>query len=497
MDAPAFLGMIVIPLVASPLIYLAGRLSGAERTTRVAQVLAVGALAVTWIPFAVSSADLGTSPTTWTFGAISLRLDGLSLLLAAVALGLALMVALFSGSYLRAEIGQEKFFAMLVAMVGVMIGLGVAADLFNLWIWFEAMAVCSYLLVAFHREQPAALEAGVKYLVQSAAGSVLVLIGIALVFAETATLDLAVIQARATASPMLLAAGALFVIGFGVKTALAPLHTWLPDAHSMAPSGISAMLSGVVIEAGLVAMLRSVGALSGATAIWGPLLLALGAVNMLVGNLMALRQTQVKRLLAFSSLAHVGTMLLGIGVAALAGSALGGQGGLFHMVTHGMMKGLAFLAAGALLFTLHLQRGDHAPLTIADLSGAARRYPLAALALSVGVLGLGGIPPLAGFMSKWQIFVAGAGVGTALLIGLVVFAALNSVLSLAYYAPLVNAVYRRKASEAVVQGERMPRTMSVPLIVLACGVVAVGLWPSMMDWLTAPAGQAVAALFGG
>jgi formate hydrogenlyase subunit 3/multisubunit Na+/H+ antiporter MnhD subunit len=304
MDAPVFLGMIAIPLAASPLIYLAGRLAGEDRTTPVAQWLAVAALALAWIPFA--QAARSPMPATATLGTISLTLDGLGLLLAAVALGLGLMVALFSGSYLRAEIGQEKFFAMLVAMVGVMIGLGVAADLFNLWIWFEAMAVCSYLLVTFHREQPAALEAGVKYLVQSAAGSVMVLIGIALVFAETGTLDLAEIALRipqgvqsvATASPALLAAGALFVIGFGVKTALVPLHTWLPDAHSMAPSGISAMLSGVVIEAGLVAMLRSVGALSGATPIWGAVLLALGAVNMLVGNLMALRQTQVKRLLA-------------------------------------------------------------------------------------------------------------------------------------------------------------------------------------------------------
>jgi NADH:ubiquinone oxidoreductase subunit 2 (subunit N) len=162
-----------------------------------------------------------------------------------------------------------------------------------------------------------------------------------------------------------------------------------------------------------------------------------------------------------------------------------------------MMKGLAFLAAGTLLFTLHLNRGEHAPLTIADLGGAARRYPLAALALSVGVLGLGGIPPLAGFMSKWQIFVAGAGVGTWILIGLVVFAALNSVLSLAYYAPLVNSVYRQQTSDAVVQGTPMPLTMRVPLVALVCAVVAVGVWPSMMDWLTVPAGQAVAALFGG
>ena len=145
-----------------------------------------------------------------------------------------------------------------------MIGLGCATDLFNLWVWFEAMAVSSYLLVAFYREQPASLEAGVKYLVQSAAGSVLVLLGIALVLAQTGTLDLAQICATVgqVDAPALLAAGALFVIGFGVKAALVPMHTWLPDAHSQAPSGISAMLSGVVIEAGLVALLRALAALA-------------------------------------------------------------------------------------------------------------------------------------------------------------------------------------------------------------------------------------------
>jgi formate hydrogenlyase subunit 3/multisubunit Na+/H+ antiporter MnhD subunit len=209
---------------------------------------------------------------------------------------------------MAADENQEKFYAMLTLLVGVMIGLGCATDLFNLGVWFEAMAISSYLLVAFYRNISTSLEAGVKYLVQSAVGSVFVLLGIALVLARTGTLDLAEIRAAAELSPLFLAAGGLFIIGSGVKIALVPMHTWLPDAHSQAPSGISAMLSGVVIEAGLIALLRVLAGLGGLAISWGVVLMLFGALNMTVGNLMALRQKQVKRLLAYSSLSHVGYM---------------------------------------------------------------------------------------------------------------------------------------------------------------------------------------------
>jgi len=494
-DMTAFTWMIAVPLVASPLVYLAGRLL--KRGEQTARWLALAALVVTWVPCAFAAFDLDAhGPDTVTLGTVALRLDALGLLLAALSLALGTLVVLYSGPYLAAESDQEKHYASLLAMIGVMIGLGCAADLFNLWIWFEAMAVASFLLVVFHHEQPTSLEAAVKYVVQSAAGSVMVLLGIALVLSQTGTLDLAAIREAAPDSRMMLAAGALFVIGFGVKVAVVPLHTWLPDAHSQAPSGISAMLSGVVIEAGLVALLRALGALAGVSASWGELLMALGALNMLAGNLMALRQTQVKRLLAYSSLSHVGYMLLGLGIALYAKESAGAQGSLFHMLNHGLMKGLAFLAAGALLYALHTATGDHRPLTVADLDGAASRYPLTALGLSLAVLGLGGLPPLAGFMSKWQIFVAGFETRNGWIEALVVFAALNSVLSLAYYAPLVNAVYRQKPSAAVRDGQPLPALMTAPVVALSLAVIVVGVWPGLLRWLSGPAGDALLATFG-
>jgi len=333
-----------------------------------------------------------------------------------------------------------------------------------------------------------------------------VLLGISLVLMQTGEIELSRIAAKVEATPVLLAAGALFVAGFGVKTALVPMHTWLPDAHSQAPSGISAMLSGVVIAAGLVALLRALAPLAGVgqgypAATWGGLLIAVGAINMLVGNLMALRQKQVKRLLAYSSLSHIGYMVFGLGVAVSAHQIAGAQGGAFHLLNHGIMKGLAFLSAGLFLFVLASQAtgedSHHRPLLISDLNGASQRYPLAALAFSLAVLGLGGLPPLAGFMSKWQIFVAGFTAGQPLLAGLVIFAALNSVLSLAYYAPMVNALYRKQPSEAVQMAQPAPWSMNLALGLLAIAVVVLGMWPNLATWLTAPAGQAILAAFGG
>jgi proton-translocating NADH-quinone oxidoreductase chain N len=500
-----FTGLIAIPLVSSPIVYLAGRLGTHESTLHsrsyLVRVLAFLAVLAAWMPFIISVQTLLLSGTQeFNISTIRLHVDGISLLMAGCVLMLGTLVILFSSSYMAGEVGEEKYYAMLLAMMGLMIGLVSAGDLFNLWVWFEGMAVSSYLLVAFYREQAASLEAGMKYLVQSATGSVLVLIGIAMVLAQTGTLDMIAIAEAISGSGVnhfaMLGAGALFLIGFGVKVALVPLHTWLPDAHSQAPSGISAMLSGVVIEIGLIAMLRALAVLTGFALSWGILLMGFGALNILYGNLLALRQTVVKRLLAYSSLSHIGYILMGIGIALYSGVNLGAQGAFFHLFNHMLMKGLAFLAVGALMYGMFLKNGSHASLKIKDLAGAAQRYPVVALALSIALLGLGGMPPLAGFMSKWQIFVAGFQTQNTWIIILMIFMALNSVLSLGYYAPLVNLMYREQPSQQVLIGKPVTWTITLALVVMALLVVVLGFAPGLMDWLTIPAGQRLMQIFG-
>ncbi|RPJ38895.1 MAG: hypothetical protein EHM21_16255, partial [Chloroflexi bacterium] len=199
------LWLLAIPLISSPIIYLVGRINirraagdlrMEKNATAPSRWLALAVLGTTWIPLINAGLVVSRNGHLRGFvGGIPINFDGISLLLAGTALTLGLLVAIFSMPYMAGEVGEEKYYALLPLMVGTMIGLGCANDLFNLWVWFEAMAVSSYLLVAFYARERGALEAGVKYLVQSAVGSVFVLVAIAIIFSQARTLRLDAIAA--------------------------------------------------------------------------------------------------------------------------------------------------------------------------------------------------------------------------------------------------------------------------------------------------------------
>lgn len=499
----AFTWLLIFPMVSSAIVYLVGRIyskfikrgSGINPSRWLATIALIGT--GIFLYFVLENVFSSGQTLYQNFGDIWFRFDGISLLLSLLVLILGFLVTLYSFTYIGNEPGEEKFYALLLIMIGSIVGLGCALDLFNLWVWFEVMTISSVVLVAFYKRQKAALEAGVKYLVQSATGSVMVVLGIALVFMKTGTLNLEMIRMSITgSSPELIIGGALMVIGFGVKIAMVPLHTWLPDAHSQAPSGISAMLSGIVIEVGLIALLRSLGGLALAGNRWGYLLIGFGVLNIFIGNLIALRQTEVKRMLAYSSLSHVGFMLLGFGALIAYDGLLAGMGSVFHLITHGFMKGLAFLAAGVFLYNFRIRQGSHEPLMIEDLNGVSKKYPFTAFAFSVALLSLGGIPPLAGFMSKWQILAGLAQTQDVLLIVVAVFAGLMSVLSLGYYAPLINRMYRNEVSQTVLDSESVSIWMYIPIALLTLATVVLGILPSLLYWLTGPAAYSIYVFFG-
>ncbi len=475
--------LIALPLASSPLIYLASRArTSARAAERTSWWLSLGVLLVLWALWVRAALALSAGDSlSVTVGLLALRVDGLSLFFALVVLGVSTLV-LISSSVATAE-GSEKYYAALVTTAGALIGMVCARDLFNLWVWLETVVISSFLLVALERDRPLTLDASIKYLTQSAVGSLLIVLGIALVLAQTGSLTLdAVTSARL--SPGLLAAGVLLIVGFSIKSALVPLHTWLPDVYANAPTRVTALLSGAVTVSGLIVLMRALMPLISAAETWGVLLIGAGVINTLIGNLLAYRQTELKRMLAYSSISHIGTILLGLGISLYANLPQAAQAGLFHLFTLGLMETLAFLCVAAL--------PNDRDITLADLRGLVYRVPLVGVGLLLALLSLAGLPPLAGFMSKWQVFAAGFISPDPLVRGAVVVIALNILLALGYYLPALMALF---TGDLQTSRTRLPLTVRLPLMLLTALVVLVGIVPDSVRWLTELASSAL--VFGG
>ncbi len=414
-------------------------------------------------------------------GSFLLRSDPGAVVIVGTALGLGTLVSIYSGRYLSRDRRHKLYYPLVLLMIAGLCGTVLAADLFNLYLFCELMSIAAYALVAFRRHSQTAIEAGFKYLVMGSVGTLLFLVGVALIYRERGTIALPSVPQASTAplGAWSRASMTFFLVGLGVKSALVPLHTWLPDAHGRAPSSISALLSGIVIQSALYALLKvCLGIGMSAQALGGVLMVA-ALANMTLGNSVALVQTDTKRLLGYSSIAQVGYILFGIGLGLRYGIPEAVQAGFFLLVAHAVMKGLAFLSKGVCYFHLHTT-------SIADLRGTSLQLPLVAVTFSVALGGLAGVPPLAGFISKWFIL------GEALrprdplaYVGLGIFL-LNSLLALGYYLPLIAQLFAPPDVSPVQGFERIriSRWMVVPLVVGGALVIAIGLSPGpWWGWL--------------
>ncbi len=469
--------MLLALIVGGMVSYVVGHWS--KNPCKAAGVVALLALIlclVAFVPVAQHVA-LGETPSL-TFGdgvvGITLQADALSVFMIAVILILSIGATLYSWNYMEEDEGTEKYFALLLFMITGMVGLTVATDLFNLYLFFELMAVSSYVLVAFRKDSAEPIEASFKYLVMSAVGSAFILFGIAVTFMYVGDLSFMGVAQAAPELPgsVVIILMGLFMGGFGVKTAMVPFHTWLPDAHSAAPTGISAMLSGVVIETGFLAMLRILITVFAAVNLSSGLVLAIAAVvTMFVGNLLALVQKDIKRMLAYSSVAQIGYILVGIGLGIYFGAFSGLTGGLYHIMTHAFMKGLAFFCAGVIIHQLGTRE-------ISQMKGIGKHMPLTAAGFTVAALALAGIPPFSGFISKLFIYNAGVEVGSALGITFAVLTIMNSIISLGYYLPVVSTFY---AKDTVAEGplHDAPIWCAVPIGGLMFITLLLGVFPEV------------------
>jgi len=425
------------------------------------------------------------------------RLDNLTWWLVLIFTVLGSIVAIFSIKYMDHDDRLDRYYLLLLTLLAGMIGVVMAGDLLTLFIFWELMSISSYVLVAFRKEQPEPIEAGIKYLFMSAFGSVILLFGFSLLYYVSGTLNIAVIGETITdkigtagsVSPIYYVIMAFLIVGFGVKAAIVPLHTWLPDAHPAAPSGISAMLSGVVIMTGMFAMTNTLRVFFGSTVeTLGFVLLWISIITMAVGNVLALRQNDLKRLLAFSTVLNVGFILFGLSMS-MSGlddqiAQLGAQGGYFHIFTHSLGKGLAFLCAGAILYRFE-ERG------LDKLEGIGKKMPITVFALTIALLSLAGVPPLPGFWSKFYMVAAAVGSGNIqYYIGVALFL-LSSVVSVVYYLIVLQRLWFKEPGEHLKDVKETPVEIIIPLAALVVLMVVVGVYPPVFTSLANDAANAL------
>ena len=426
--------------------------------------------------------ESGTAMPIWgagESGGVVLRSDPGALVIVGAALALGVLTSIYSGRYLARDRRNDLYYPLLLLMVTGLCGTVLAADLFNLYLFIELMSIAAYVLVAFRRYSRRAIEAGFKYLVMGSVGTLFFLAGVALLYRERGTIALPPLTLAPVNSPgpWTRAGLAFFVVGLGVKSAVVPLHTWLPDAHGRAPSSISALLSGIIIQSAFYALLKvCLGTGMSARAL-GRALIALSVANMSLGNIVALAQTDTKRLLGYSTVAQTGYMMFGIGIGLHYGVPEAIQAGFFLLVAHAAMKALAFLSKGVHRFYLNTS-------TLDELRGTASQLPLIALTFSVALGGLAGVPPLAGFISKWFILGQVLQPGEPLAyVGLAIFL-LNTILALGYYLPVIARLFVTPDPGTVPAAKRISISawMAIPLVGAAALVIAIGLYPG--PWWT-------------
>ncbi len=397
----------------------------------------------------------------------TLRVDSLSIFMAVIFLCLGAAATVYSIAYVKNKSETPFYYTLILSLISGMVGIVFAGDLLVLFVFWELMSISSYALVAFFKEQTVQIEASFKFLVMSAAGSATALFGISLLYGLAGTVNFEGLSAALTgAAPNAwIYIAALFIfLGFGVKAAVFPMHTWLPDAYTAAPAPISAMLAGIVIGPGIFALAKVFfTSFLSIQAVWAPMLAVIAVVTMVVGNVTALMQTDIKRMLAYSSIGQVGYMLVGLAV----GTQLGLTGTFLQFFNHAIMKGAAFLCVGALIYRLSTR-------DLTEMQGVGRKMPLTAMALALSVAALVGMPPLNGFPGELTLFSSAvaadmAWLGVALLI--------NVIISGGFYLRIIYTIIQPVSSPKVEQAKEAPVLMLIPIFALTVFIVLLGVYP--------------------
>jgi NADH-quinone oxidoreductase subunit N len=374
-----------------------------------------------------------------------------------------------------------EFYGILMLSTAGMAIIAMSADLVSLFIGIETMSIGVYVLTASRWRSRRSAEAAMKYFLMGAFATGFLLYGIALVYGATGTTNMIVMSVtigKLTSSPLLLIGMFMMVMAFCFKVAAAPFHMWAPDAYEGAPTPVTAYMAAAVKAAAFAAILRVLVGTFGGDVLpvgrlgWGGILAIVAAATMTIGNIAALRQENIKRMLAYSSISHAGVILVGVVAAGVGSQAIGQSAVMYYVMAY------AVTTLGAFAVVVWIGRRGRERVLIEDWNGLAGTHPGAALAMTVFMLALGGIPPTAGFFGKFYVFKAAMHAHDQLL-WLVVVGVINSVISIFYYLRVVTAMYFKPAAD-----EFQPlRSGAVIFVMAVCALLAIEMGVMPGFWL--------------
>ena len=457
--------------LAIPVIDAGRREKGADRN-KFYSAIAFGALIVTMgvivyrvisgevLPAVAFSKDVMADDMFGSFFAIALLI-------------VSIMVTASSWNYYKNKSNPAAYYSLILLSSIGMIIIAYSTDLVMLLVAWELMSIPTYALAGFTKRDPISNEAALKYFMFGALSSALIVFAIGLVYGMTGTTNIGdsikgLAHIDTGLRPVALLAVAFFIAGFGFKMGLVPFHMWLPDAYEGSPTTIAALLAAGTKKAGFAAALRVIVlGMFVVHADWTFTLAIVAVFTMTLGNLAALMQKSVARMLAYSSIAQAGYIMIGIALAPYSDQAL--TGSLFHIINHAVMKSAGFVAAAAVATAL-------AGYSLEKYRGLGRRMPITALAFSISLLALAGVPPLNGFWSKLVIFGAAINSGTQVAWGpwLAIAGVLNSALSLGYYAWIMRKMYMEEAPD--MSRVKEPRAMVAVLVFAMVFMIGFGVW---------------------
>jgi len=405
---------------------------------------------------------------------INLYAGSVGMLLASLIAITGFLVSIYAVKYITKGAEQKYHILFLLLLTGAT-GVVLTGDIFNLFVFFEILCISSYALVAYLGTR-SGLEASIKYLIQGSIGSSFLLIGIGLLYGQFGTLNMADLARQIVdyTEPSVFVSMVFMITGLGIEAAIFPLNAWLPDAHSSAPSSVSAVLSGIAIEVGLYAVIRVLFTIF-AVSNFFIFFMVLGVLTVLIGEMSAFAQKNIKRMLAYSSIGQIGLIVFAFSIS----TQLGVAGGLFQMVSHTLGKALLFLCAGYMIF----RTGS---MEISSLEGIGKKMPITALCFTIGTFSIVGLPPFTGFASKFMIIRAALANGELLLQILIGLVLVGTIIEGAYFFKIIQTIYF-KGAQKTDNREEAPVTALIPMLILVSFIIVIGMFPNIIDKVLQPA----------